>query len=570
MDHHPFGWLSLVPPLTAIILAIVTRKTVLSLIFGILVGGIILASGNPVFGAWIALHDFIWQKLTEGSKLQVYGFTILIGAMIGLVSASGGIRGLVNLIVPFANTRVRGQVTTWLMGLVIFFDDYANSLLLGGTMREVTDRLKISREKLAYIIDSTAAPVSGLALISTWVATEIGFIQLGVDQIAAENKPDAFQLFLESIPYRFYTLWALLLVPLVALMRRDFGPMLKAEVNAIRRETDPEHAVHPAEEASMEGWIHQKLTAISSQHNLDVGTSLTSHWLNAAIPVGTLLAVVLGLLYYTGYQEISQTVVSPSLMQIFGKGDSYASLLYGSAVSLVVAIILIAPQRLLTGGQFGWSILMGMKSMVPALLILWFAAALAAETDKPKELDSGAITLGLNTAGYLEGLLTENLPVTMLPSTIFLLAAAIAFSTGTSWGTMGILGPLSVSLTYAMMSVDGSTLDIHDPILLTVVGSVLSGAIFGDHCSPISDTTILSSQSCGCNHVAHVRTQMPYAILGAIASVVAGTLPIGLGVPVFVCHIFGIGILVGTLWLVGRNAETIAAETTEPFVEGAP
>lgn len=566
MDH-PFGWLSLVPPLAAISLAIVTRRTVLSLLVGILVGGVILASGNPVTGIWIAVSEFIWAKLTEGSKLQVYGFTILIGAMIGLVSASGGIRGLVNLIVPFANTRVRGQVTTWLMGMIIFFDDYANSLLLGGTMREVTDRLKISREKLAYIIDSTAAPVSGLALISTWVATEIGFIQLGVDQIDAANKPEAFQLFLDSIPYRFYTLWALLLVPMVALMRRDFGPMLTAEVNAIRSNEESEKCASASDENSAEGWINRKLTHFSMQHNLDVGTSLTSHWLNAAIPVGTLLAVVLGLLYYTGYQEISQTVESPSLMQIFGKGDSYAALLYGSAVSLVVAVIQIAPQRLLSGGQFGWSILMGMKSMVPALLILWFAAALAAETDKPKELEDGLMSVGLNTAGYLEGLLTENLPVTMLPTTIFLLAAAIAFSTGTSWGTMGILGPLSVSLTYAMMTKDGSTLDIHDPILLTVVGSVLSGAIFGDHCSPISDTTILSSQSCGCNHVAHVRTQMPYAILGAIASVIAGTLPIGFGAPMFLCHILGIGVLVGTLWVAGRDPELVAADASEPAME---
>lgn len=569
MDPHPFGWLSLVPPLAAIILAIATRKTVTSLIVGILVGGIILASGNPITGVWIALSEFIWAKLIEFSKLQVYGFTLLIGAMIGLVSASGGIRGLVNLIVPFAYTRVRGQVTTWMMGMVIFFDDYANSLLLGGTMREVTDRLKVSREKLSYIIDSTAAPVSGLALISTWVATEIGFIQLGVDQISAENKPDAFQLFLESIPYRFYTLWALLLVPMIALLRRDFGPMLSAEVRAIRSHEHHEGIGNSGEHSATGSWIDGKLASLAAKHDLEVDQSLTSNWLNAAIPVGTLLVVVLGLLYYTGYEAASETIENPSLMQIFGKGDSYAALLYGSAVSLVVALIQITPQGLLSGKQVGWSVLMGMKSMLPAILILWFAAALAAETNAPEQLESGAMTLGLDTAGYLEGLLGANLPIAMLPSTIFLLAAAIAFSTGTSWGTMGILGPLSVSLTYSMMTAGGQALDPHDPILLTVVGSVLSGAIFGDHCSPISDTTILSSQSCGCNHVEHVRTQMPYALLGAAASILAGTLPIGFGVPIIVCHVFGVTVLVCTLLLIGRDPEKVAAAEAEAGCEAA-
>ncbi|RCS49312.1 hypothetical protein DTL42_12310 [Bremerella cremea] len=562
MDHHPFGWLSLIPPLTAIALAIITRRTVLSLFVGILVGGIILADGHPLSGGWIAAKDFIWAKFWEDSKQQVFAFTLLIGGMIGLVSESGGIRGLVNLIVPWAYTRVRGQVTTWLMGLLIFFDDYANSLLLGGTMREITDRLKISREKLSYIIDSTAAPVSGLALVSTWVAAEIGYIQDGIDQITSATKPEAFQLFLESIPYRFYSWWALLLVPMVALLKRDFGPMLTAEVNILRDTGNKSDTPGSNNQHSHEmNWIDRFTSSLSDRFQLKPESPLTSNWVNAAIPVGTLLLVVILVLFYTGYQKASLDTESPSILQIAGAGESNLALLYGSGISLIVAFFLIAPQRLLSGKQLGWSILMGMKSMAPAIFILWFAAALSAETAKPSEN-------GLGTAEYLKTMISSNLSVEMLPSATFLLAAAVAFSTGTSWGTMGILAPISISLSHSMLVADGGVLDPHDPILLTVVGSVLSGAIFGDHCSPISDTTILSSQSCGCNHVAHVRTQMPYAILGAIASVVAGTLPIGLGVPVFACHILGIVVLVGTLWLVGRNAETIAAETAEPLVEG--
>lgn len=539
MDPHPFGWLSLVPPLVAIALAILTRRTLLSLLFGIIVGAIILQNGNPITGLWSACANYLWVKATDWDKVQVYLFTLLTGGMIGIVSASGGMRGLVNLIICFANTRVKGQVTGWLMGLAIFFDDYANMLLLGGTLKEVTDRLKISREKLAYIVDSTAAPVAGLALISTWVATEISFIEEGINQIQGAEKPDAFLLFVESLPYRFYSWWALLLVPLVALTRRDFGPMLKAEVTM----------------------ISQGPVADSTSDKQEILPE-SSSWLNAAIPVGTMLAGVVAILYWTGYRSVTSEGIEPSLLQIIGQGDSYKALLYGSAVSLIVAVLLIAPQRLLSVGQMGRATLKGFRAMLPALLILWLAASLAAQTEPPTfNEDTGEMTLnGLDTAGYLKQLLETNLPIEMLPTTVFVLAAAVAFSTGTSWGTMGILVPLSVSLSAGMLTAGGETLDVADPILLSVVGSVLAGAIFGDHCSPISDTTILSSQSCGCHHMAHVRTQMPYAILGAMLSVILGTIPVAFGVPTFVCHVLGVGAMVGTLFLIGKNPEKLAAE----------
>ncbi|PQO39066.1 hypothetical protein C5Y96_04170 [Blastopirellula marina] len=539
MDPHPFGWLSLVPPLVAIALAILTRRTLLSLLVGILAGAIILQNGNPITGLWSACADYLWVKATDWDKVQVYLFTLLTGGMIGVVSASGGMRGLVNLIVRFADTRLKGQVTGWVMGLAIFFDDYANMLLLGGTLKEVTDRLRISREKLAYIVDSTAAPVAGLALISTWVATEISFIEEGINQIAGPEKPDAFLLFVESIPYRFYSWWALLLVPLVAMTRRDFGPMLKAEVTML---SQGPAASSPSEE---EGLLPE-----------------SSSWLNAAIPVGTMLSAVVAILYWTGYQASASEAAEPSLLQIIGEGNSYKALLYGSAVSLAVAILLIAPQRLLSTGQMGRAILKGFRAMLPALLILWLAASLAAQTEPPTfDEDTGVMTLnGLNTAGYLKQLLETNLPIEMLPTTVFVLAAAVAFSTGTSWGTMGILVPLSVSLSAGMLTGNGETLDIADPVLLSVVGSVLAGAIFGDHCSPISDTTILSSQSCGCDHMAHVRTQMPYAFLGAVLSIILGTVPVAYGVPVYVCHVLGIGAMIGTLFFLGKNPEALAAE----------
>lgn len=539
MDPHPFGWLSLVPPLVAIALAILTRRTLLSLLIGIIAGAIILQGGNPITGLWSAGVDYLWVKATDWDKVQVYLFTLLTGGMIGVVSASGGMRGLVNHIVRFADTRLKGQVTGWVMGLAIFFDDYANMLLLGGTLKEVTDRLKISREKLAYIVDSTAAPVAGLALVSTWVATEISFIEEGINQISGSEKPDAFLLFVESIPYRFYSWWALLLVPIVAMTRRDFGPMLKSEVTMLSQGPSADS------ESDDEGLLPE-----------------SSSWLNAAIPVGTMLAGVVAILYWTGYQSAASEESAPSLLQIIGQGDSYRALLYSSAISLVVAILLIAPQRLLSTGQMGRAIFKGFRAMLPALLILWLAASLAAQTEPPSFNEkTGEMTLnGLNTAGYLKQLLETNLPIEMLPTTVFILAAAVAFSTGTSWGTMGILVPLSVSLSASMLSNGDASFDVSHPVLLSVVGSVLAGAIFGDHCSPISDTTILSSQSCGCDHMAHVRTQMPYAILGAVLSVVLGTIPVAYGVPVYACHVLGIGAMIGTLFLLGKNPETLAAE----------
>ncbi|GAA4426963.1 Na+/H+ antiporter NhaC family protein [Bremerella cremea] len=538
MDPHPFGWLSLVPPLVAIFLAILTRRTLLSLLVGIVVGAVILHHGNPIAGLQSAWVDYLWAKLIDEDKRQVYTFTLLTGGMIGVISASGGMRGLVNLIVRFADTRLKGQLTGWLMGLAIFFDDYANMLLLGGTLKEVTDRLKISREKLAYIVDSTAAPVAGLALISTWVATEISFIDEGIKLIDGDAKPDAFLLFVQSIPYRFYTWWALLLVPLIAITRRDFGPMLKAEIDMLSSQKPSNEEVASAEQLPE-----------------------SSSWLNAVIPVLTMLVVVVGVLYQTGYAAAMGEGEPPSLLEIIGNGNSYKALVYGSAASLVVALLLIAPQRLLSASQFVTAILKGFYAMMPALLILWFAAALAAQTEGPKFDEDRQMTQnGLNTAGYLEQVLKPSLPIEMLPTTIFLLAAAVAFSTGTSWGTMGILVPLSVSLTAAMLTAGGQALDIADPILLSVVGSVLAGAIFGDHCSPISDTTILSSQSCGCHHMAHVRTQMPYALLGAGLSVVMGTVPVAFGVPVWLCHVLGVAALIATLFLIGKVPEQILQE----------
>ena len=226
---HPYGWLSLIPPLVAIGLAITTRKAVLSLAAGVVCGAFITTAGHPGITLYHVLEFHLWPTLVDPDKLRVFAFTLAISAMIGIVCRNGGMQGLVQIISPLASSRRSGQLIVWLSGLIIFFDDYANTVLLGGTLRPLCDRWKISKEKLAYLIDSTAAPVAGLSLLSTWVAIEIDYIHEGLLSLPLETNIQAMDLFVGSIPYRFYVLSALLFIPVLALTGRDFGPMWRAE-----------------------------------------------------------------------------------------------------------------------------------------------------------------------------------------------------------------------------------------------------------------------------------------------------------------------------------------------------
>ncbi|MEX0818838.1 MAG: Na+/H+ antiporter NhaC family protein [Pirellulaceae bacterium] len=521
-----YGCLSLLPPLIAIVLAIATHRVVVSLLAGVFVGTLILANGNPFIAIGTTFETHLWDSLRDDDHLRVFVFTLLMGAMVGVMQRSGGMEAIVNGIAPWARSRRRGQLTVWVLGLIVFFDDYANTLLLGHTMRPLTDRLRISREKLAYLVDSTAAPVSGLALVSTWVAGEIGYIQDGLDGTPLAESASAFELFITTIPYRFYVLWALLFVPLVALLGRDFGAMLAAERRAFRaKPATPTHG----------GNHHTGL----------------SQWPNAVIPVLTVVAVTIVLISTTGWRAIADdTTVEHSLLNIFGNGDSYLALMYGSLTGLAMALLLAW-----TNARVGLTDLKtaagnGAAQVIPALTILWLAWGLSGLTKADY----------LGTGEYLGQLLAGSVDIRWMPTIVFILASVVAFSTGTSWGTMGILMPLVVPTTIQLLGSSGSAVSANDPLLIGSIAGVLAGAIFGDHCSPISDTTVLSSQASGCDHIAHVRTQMPYALLVAGVSVVCGTIPIGFGASVW--WVLPIGVLVMTisLWAVGkRSSDTNAS-----------
>lgn len=544
MHEHPYGLLSLLPPVAAILLAITTRRVVFSLASGVFLGAWILADGNLWRAIPSVLEDHLWTNLIDPAHLRVFAFTALMGAMVGVIHRSGGMLGLVGLLSPLARGRRSGQCTAWLLGMVVFFDDYANTLLLGTTLRPLADRLKISREKLAYVVDSTAAPVAGLALISTWVAGEIGFIRAGFAGLESEAvQVDAFRVFVATIPYRFYVLWCLMLVPLVALLGREIGPMWHAEQRAAASGPPDVESIPNAGPRSSK-------------------TQASGGWDQAVLPVLVVIAVTGMLLITTGRQalrdeasEVTSDVLAsaePTWMDSFAAGDSYLALLYGSLAGLIAALLWGRFRSAMPADDLRIAGLYGARQMLPALVILWLAWTLSGMTDQDE----------LGTAIYLGQILEGRITAPWLPTTVFLLASLVAFATGTSWGTMGILMPLVIRIAWQMLEAEGGSVDPYDPLLLATIGSVLAGAIFGDHCSPLSDTTILSSHASGCDHVQHVRTQAPYALLGAGAAILFGTLPVGYGLSPWLMPPLAFAAMAVFLMVFGKRVDSHATAET--------
>jgi Na+/H+ antiporter NhaC len=457
--------------------------------------------------------------------------------MVGVISRNGGTLGIVRAVAPLARTARRGKLATWLAGMAIFFDDYANTLIVGNTMRPITDRLRISREKLAYLVDSTAAPVAALVPISTWVGYEISLIGDGL-RIAAEQRPaeaaslldvSPFAMFIETIPYLFYPLLALALVVLTSAMDRDFGPMADAERRA----------------SAGRGLFREgaTLAADTTSESMQPKAGLAHRWWNAGLPVLTVVVVVLVGLYVTGRGGAGP---DGSLMDVFGAADPFATLLWGSLAGCLVAVGLSLGQRALSLNESIEALVGGMRSMMIAMIILTLAWSL------------GAVTEAIGTAQFLSLLLSDRVAIELIPAIVFVTASAMAFATGTSWGTMAILLPVVIPLTVALGG-PATHPDGHAAgILLSATASVLAGSIFGDHCSPISDTTVLSSTASACDHVDHVRTQLPYALVVAAIGIVLGNIGTAYGLPVWVALALGVLVLYGVLRVFGTDVEAPA------------
>lgn len=535
------GWLSILPPLLAIGIALIFRQVIPALFIGIYFGAAV-AYGLSLSGLWYGLLDTINVYVMEAiappdgstDHASIIVFTLMIGGMVGIISRNGGMKGVVNKVIGFASNPSRGQVSTGVLGIAIFFDDYANTLVVGNTMRAITDRLKISREKLAYIVDSTAAPVATIALVSTWIGFQVGLIGEAVGGIEGLDQ-SAYNIFLNSIPYAFYPILAIVFVFAVALTGRDFGPMYKAEQ---RSRTEGKVLRDGANVDS----------AAAGSEEMEPKEDKPERAFNAVVPIIVLVGAALVALYITGSGDTIQDII--------GSADPFSALVWGSLLGVLVAVILSIGQRILSLGETMDAWYTGLKAMLFVLIILVMAWALAAVTEV------------LHTGDYLVSVLGESLPPAMVPALIFVVAAATAFSTGTSWGTMGILVPLAVPLTWAILQTNGMASPENYHLLYASTMSVLAGAVWGDHCSPISDTTIISSMASGCDHIDHVRTQLPYALFTGGVALLLGLLPIGLGLPWWLALPICIAIAIAGLFIFGKKVEQRAAErhvaTPEP------
>ncbi len=516
----------MLPPVVAIAVAILSGRVVWGLVLSVFAGAVILYWPHPVRITVATAEEFLWAALAQEDFLRIAVFTSLMGGMVGLMHRGGGMQALVELLTRRIRSRRGGQLAGWVLGLVVFFDDYANTLLLGTTLAPWYDRLRISREKLAYIVDSTAAPVAGLALVSTWVAAEVGYMSQGLAglKFAQGYLPNPFDLFVQTIPYRFYPLLALVLVGLVAWSTRDWGRMLRAEQSALSGSDNlPPEGSAPAPHTS----------------------GPEPRWYNALVPVLVVLGLTLLLLAWTGWYRLPPAQRgTASWWECIRQGDAYASLVYAALGGLVCAWTMLRIQRLLSAQACAQAAVEGAFQVAPALVILWLASALRLVTDAEH----------LNTGGYLARLLQTHLPVSWLPTVVFLLAAGVSFATGTSWGTMGILMPLVIPTAHALLAAEGTLPTGQESVFLASVAGVLAGSIFGDHCSPISDTTVLASLASGCPHMQHVWTQLPYAVFTAVVSVLFGTLPSGWGVSPWWGLALGSAALAAGVFLLGRKA----------------
>lgn len=552
-------WLSILPPLLAILLALIFREVVLSLFVGVwsgafIAGGLRFESIPYFFLSFLqVVQKYIIEALNDTGHLSIVIFSLLIGGMVAIISRNGGMAGIVQELSRYAQTRRSTQFVTWLLGVAIFFDDYANTLIVGNTMRSATDKFRISREKLAYIVDSTAAPVAAIAFITTWIGAELGYIDDGVSVLTDfPAEMTAYAIFISSLKYSFYPILTLIFILLLIYSRREYGGMYRAEKRAI--ETG-EVSRHTSEMESEE----------AKTENLDPVRGAPLKWYNAFFPVLTVILMTIVGLVSTGMDNTYDELIGKGIAvadygwgatwqsigalseenntffmklgKLIGNADSYVALLWASAAGVILAFLMTVGGRIMRIPNIITTMITGFKTMLPALIILTLAWSLAATTEE------------LHTATYLSASLKDSLNPYFVPAIIFILSALIAFSTGSSWSTMAILYPIAIPLMWAITHTNGMPDDISMELLFNVIATVLAASVLGDHCSPISDTTILSSLASDCNHIDHVRTQLPYALTVGGVSLLAGTVStlLGGGWLIFLILLLG---SVGLLYLI--------------------
>ena len=494
---------SLLPPVIAIGLALITKEVYSSLFVGIVVGGLLYAEGNFEGTITHVFSDGFVANIADSYNMGIIIFLIVLGAMVSMMNKAGGSAAFGRWAKTHIKTRVGAQLATVLFGCLIFIDDYFNCLTVGSVMRPVTDSHKVSRAKLAYLIDATAAPVCIIAPVSSWAAAVAGFV--------AEEEVSGFQLFLNAIPYNFYALLTIVMMVTITLMKFDYGKMRIHEANA------------------MNGDLFTSDAESFKDSTDDTNVNPKGKVIDLIIPVVALIiACVIGLIYSGGFFASTSSAYH-NVVEAFSCADASVGLLYGSFITLILAVAYFMIRRVITFKDCMDSIPDGFKAMVPAIMILACAWTLKAMTDS---LGAKAFIAGIveTTAGSFEN---------FLPAVIFLIAVGLSFATGTSWGTFGILIPLVLAV-FPYSS---------GPISVIAISACMAGAVCGDHCSPISDTTIMASAGSQSNHLNHVSTQLPYAFTVAGVSFVTYIIA-GFVQKAYIALPIGILLMVGTLFII--------------------
>ena len=528
-----YGFITLLPPFIAIILAFITKDVILSLFMGVLSGTFLLSLASNIFFvdtiALINIYDTLVESFSKiisyvlkstsdpvnaGIILQI----LCIGGLVALITKMGGAKAIALQFAKRAKTAISAQLNTWFIGLLIFFVVYANLLFVGPIMRPLADKFKISREKFAFIIDSTAAPVAGIAIISTWIGLEVSLIKNAYASIGIDNI-SAFGIFVETIPYRFYNIFMLFFVALTAIMGREFGSMYAAQ---IRAKTTGQIA--PVSKSAALDTAELEDQFLAPKDGIEIRA------FDAIVPVMTLIILAILGFYFNGFsvlegEELANAKANPlsfeTLRSAFGSADSSIVLFQAALFAAIVAIFIGVRRRIFNIKEAIETWIYGWKTMIFTIVLLLLAWSLS------------SIVKDLGTSTFITHLLADKLPEFILPATIFAFASLISFAIGTSYGTMGVLMPLAVPLAFEVAKLNGLEGEALHHYMVLNISCVLTGAIFGNHCSPISDNVILSSMSAKCDHMEHVRTQIPYALFICAISLFTGYIPTALGLSVW-------------------------------------
>lgn len=483
---------SLVPPVVAIVLALITKEVYSSLFVGILIGGAFWSGFKPEATILHVFQDGVVGLLTDSYNMGILVFLVILGVMVCMMNKAGGSAAFGRWAKEHIKTRAGAQLATIALGVLIFIDDYFNCLTVGSVMRPVTDSHNVSRAKLAYLIDATAAPICIIAPISSWAAAVTGFVK----------GEDGFSIFIRAIPYNYYAILTVIMMVTLVLAKEDYGPMKAHEKNAIEGDLFTT-GDRPFENTS-ENAIYNKGKVI-----------------DLVFPILSLIVCcVIGMIYSGGFFS------GTGFVEAFSGSDASVGLMLGSFFAMVITIVFYAVRKVLRFSDSMACIPEGFKAMVPAILILTFAWTLKAMTDSLGAAPFVASVMNSAAGGLMN----------LLPAIIFLVGCFLAFATGTSWGTFGILIPIVVAVFQGT----------NETMMIISISACMAGAVCGDHCSPISDTTIMASAGAQCNHVNHVSTQLPYAMTVAAVScityVIAGILQNAV-----ICLVIGIALQIGVL-----------------------